>query len=157
MIMRTCLAIAIVVVVTPIAMGVSLAEERGREAELRIAIEAFGRAFREADVQGLERLLSDDYVHVNGGSGNVIGRDDWLEWVAARRAEIDSGELLITEYRVEDLSIVFHGNTAIAVGAVFSSQVRNGTSSTLRIRFSNTWLYEDSTWRRAAFHDSAIP
>lgn len=150
------LALTVSLILTATAQGASPADEGGREAELRIAIEAFGQAFREADVQELERLLSDEYVHVNGGSGNVIGREDWLEWVKSRRAEIDGGELFITEYRIEDLRIIFHGDTAIAVGAVFSRQVRNGESSTLRIRFSNTWLYEDSKWRRAAFHDSPI-
>ena len=150
------LALTVSLILAATAQAAPPADEGGREAELRIAIEAFGRAFREADVQELERLLSDEYVHVNGSSGNVIGREDWLEWVESRRAEIENGELSITEYRVEDLRIVFHGDTAIVVGAVFSSQVRNGASSTLRIRFSNTWLYEDSKWRRATFHDSLI-
>ena len=124
--------------------------------DMRSVPEAFGRAFREADVEQLERLLSDNYIHVNGGSGNVLSRETWLEWVASRRAEIESRELNITEYRIEDVAIVMHGNTAIVVGTVFSSQVKSGALSTLRVRFSNTWIYENSEWRRAAFHDSPI-
>jgi hypothetical protein len=74
----------------------------------------------------------------------------------ARRARIENGELSITEYRIEDLSVVIHGDTAIVVGTVISSQVTGGATSTNRVRFSNTWLYSNSTWRRVAFHDSPI-
>jgi ketosteroid isomerase-like protein len=155
--MKMILAIAAISMFAPSAQGAAPAGEDSREADLRSAIQAFGEAFRVADAQELGLLLSDDYVHVNGGSGNVIDREDWLRWVESRRREIHNGELIIREYRIEDLRIVIHGDTAIVVGAVFSKEVRNGQSHTVRIRFSNTWLYEDSKWRRAAFHDSAIP
>lgn len=138
------------------ALGAPMPEETSREAELRDAVHTFGQAFLEADVPTLRGLLTEDYVHVNGGSGNVLGRGEWLDWVKARRAQIEREELRITEYRIEDLSIVSHGNTAIVVGTVFSRQVSGGESSTSRIRFSNTWLYQKGKWRRAAFHDSPL-
>ena len=155
--MKIILAIAMISMFAPAAQSAPPAGEDSREADLRSAIEAFAEAFRVADVQELGLLLAENYVHVNGGSGNVIGREDWLAWVESRRREIQKRELVIGEYRIEDLRIVIHGDTAIVVGAVFSEEVRNDQPRTVRVRFSNTWLYEDSKWRRAAFHDSAIP
>ena len=135
----------------------ALAEETDREAELRAAVEAFESAFVEADGAKLESMLTDDYVHVNGGSGSVINRDQWLSWIESRRGQLVDGDLVITDYRTEDLSIIVHGDTGIVTGIVFSTRVLNGRWSTAQLRFSNTWLYDGSSWKRAAFHDSALP
>ena len=134
-----------------------MAEDAHREAEVRAVVNAFGRAFVEADVLILDSFLTDNYVHVNGGSGNVLDRDDWLEWVKLRRAEIQRGELVVSDYKIGDVRITVDGDTAIVTGTVFSSVNKNGNSSTSRIRFSNIWLYQKGVWRRAAFHDSPLP
>ena len=136
--------------------GAALAEEVDREAEVRDAVNAFGRAYLEADVPTLKSLLTENYVHVNGRSGNVLNREDWLLWVKSRRSEIENGELVISDYRVEDVNVALDGNTAIVVGMVYLSQTRNGNSRTAKIRFSNTWLYREGEWHRAAFHDSPL-
>jgi len=136
--------------------GAALTEEVDREAEVRAAVNAFGRAYLEADVPTLKSLLTENYVHVNGRSRNVLNREDWLLWVKSRRSEIENGELVISDYRVEDVKVALDGNTAIVIGMVFLSQARNGNSRTSRIRFSNTWLYREGKWRRAAFHDSPL-
>ena len=134
-----------------------MAEEADREAEVRAAVNAFGRAFVEADVPTLESFLSENYVHVNGGSGNVLNRDDWLKWMKSRRSEIEKGELVVDDYRIEDVRIALDGDTATVIGTVFSSVSRNGNSKTSKIRFSNIWLYREGVWRRAVFHDSPLP
>ena len=155
--MRIVLSLIAIAAIAFNALGASHSETVDREVELRKAVDTFGRAFLEADVPSLRLLLTDNYVHVNGGSGNVLNRTDWLNWVESRRAQIDSKELQITEYRIEDVRTVIHGDTAIVIGTIFSSQVTGGKVGTSRIRFSNTWLYRDAKWLRAAFHDSPVP
>jgi hypothetical protein len=155
--MRIVLSLIALSVIALNALGASSSEEANRKAELQEAVDAFGRAFLEADVSTLRGLLAENYVHVNGRSGNVLNRNDWLEWVESRRAQIDSKELQITEYRIEDVRTVIHGNTAIVTGTIFSKQVTGGEFRTSRIRFTNTWLYRDARWLRAAFHDSPVP
>jgi hypothetical protein len=155
--MRIVLSLVAVSVIAFNALGASPSDEASRKAELQKAVDTFGRAFLEADVPALGLLLADNYVHVNGTSGNVLNRTDWLDWVASRRAQIDNEELQVTEYRIEDVEAVIHGDTAIVIGTVFSSQVTGGEFTTSRIRFTNTWLYRDAKWLRAAFHDSALP
>jgi len=155
--MRIVLSLIAMSAIALNALGASPSEKVDREAELRKAVDTFGRAFLEADVPALRLLLTDKYVHVNGRSGNVLNRSEWLNWVESRRAQIDSKELQITEYRIEDVRTIIHGDTAIVIGTIFSSQVTGGEVGTSRIRFSNTWLYRDARWLRAAFHDSPVP
>ena len=154
--MKIVLYMAVVSVLALDSLGAPLSDEAVREAELRSAVQAFGRAYVEADVSELGLLLTENYVHVNGSTGNVLGREDWLEWVSSRRAQIETGELRILEYRIEDVAIVSHDTTAIVVGTVYSSQLTGDVSSTTRVRFSNTWLYRNEKWIRASFHDSPI-
>ena len=155
--MARSISIFFITFMTLIVHRIALPEEADREAEVRAAVNAFGRAYVEADVPTLEYFLSENYVHVNGGSGNALNRDDWLKFVKSRRVEIDNGELVVIDYRIEDVKVVLDGNTAIVIGMWYSSQSRNGNSSTSKIRFSNTWLYREGVWRRAAFHDSPLP
>ena len=153
-------SIFLITIMTLIASGAVVAERVegvDREAEVLAVVKAFGRAYVEADVETLETLLFEKYVHVNGRSGNVLNRGEWLEWVTSRRAEIENGELVVSDYRIEDVEVVLDGTTAIVIGVVYSSQSRNGNTDTSGIRFSNLWLYRKGAWRRAAFHDSPIP
>ena len=117
--MRTVFSLIAVSVIAFNAHGASPPDEARRKAELQEAVDRFGRAYLEADVPALRLLLADNYVHVNGSSGNVLNRSDWLDWVRSRRAQIDNEELQITEYRVENVESVIHGDTAIVIGTEF--------------------------------------
>jgi len=132
-------------------------KNNNREKEVQAAFENFSRAFLEADVEALGNALTTDYVHINGRSGTVINRDDWLSWVKTRRKELENKELQISDYRVEDVVIKTYENTAIVTGVVYSSGERNGEAFAFQVRFTNTWILMDGTWYRAAFHDSPLP
>ena len=85
------------------------AQQTTPEHEVRAAVSAFARAFQEADVSVLQTLLTENYIHVNGGSGNVLNRDQWLTWVASRRVEIDRGDFVYETYQVEGLQVQLYG------------------------------------------------
>ena len=133
-----------------------LAEAASHEADVRAAVESFGRAFAEADVPTLEAFLTDTYVHVNGRTDNVLNRDEWLSWVKTRRTELETGDLVVSEYGIEDLEVDLYGEAAVVTGVVHSKVSRNGDPFENRIRFTNVWVLEGAAWRRAAFHDSAV-
>jgi hypothetical protein len=134
----------------------ALAEVSSREAAVRTAVASFGSAFVEADVPTLEALLTDTYVHVNGSSGNILNRNEWLTWVKTRQAELEAGTLVVSDYRIEDLEVELFGEAAVVTGVAISSGIRNGDSFDTRLRFSNVWIFGGGGWRRAAFHDSPI-
>ena len=128
-----------------------------REQQVRKAVEAFSEAFEKADAATLRAMLTDDYVHINGRSGNMLDGAAWLLWIGSRRGDIESGKLFIESYRVDQIKINLHGGTAIVTGVVSTRTQRDGVVTDHRIRFANVWVEQDQHWRRAAFHDSPLP
>jgi tetratricopeptide (TPR) repeat protein len=128
-----------------------------REKKVRSAVSSFGRAYQAADVVALQALLTKDYVHVNGNSGSVLNRDEWLSWVKSRREELDSGDLIIGAYEIENLSVEFYGDAAMVRSTVVSTgQRKKGKPFASRIRVTNVWVESDGAWRRAAFYDASV-
>jgi ketosteroid isomerase-like protein len=127
------------------------------ENEVRTSVAAFARAFQEADVSVLETILTENYIHVNGGSGNRLDRDQWLTWIASRRLEIESGDFVYETYLVEDLQVQLYGDSAVVVGVTRSNGQRNGVPFTNAGNFTNIWVRQNGVWRRAGFHDSPLP
>jgi len=132
------------------------AQEIPAEQEVRAAVSAFGEAFVEADVAALRDLLTEQYLHVNGLSGSVLNRSEWLEWMTSRQAALASGGLLIHEYTVTDLRVRLYGTTAVVTGRVDSRGVHSEAPFSSQVRFTNVWVNEQGSWRRAAFHDSPL-
>jgi tetratricopeptide (TPR) repeat protein len=128
-----------------------------REQSVRDAVEAFAAAFVSADSLVLDGMLTDDYVHVNGSSGDVVDRGRWLRWVASQRKGIERGGIVIAAYRVDDLKVMLHNDAAVVTGVVLSHGKRAGKPFQTRLRFTNVWVDQEGSWRRASFHDSALP
>ena len=124
---------------------------------VRTAIDEFAVAYATADVQALDALLADPYLHVNGGSGTVIARAEWLAWVATQRAALEAGTLIIDEYEIKDLSMRMRRDSANVTGIVSTRGSRDGVPFSREIRFTNVWVKEGEAWKRAMFHDSEIP
>jgi hypothetical protein len=126
-------------------------------AALHAALDAFGAAFREADVEALDTLLTVSYMHTNGSSGQVLTKDEWLEFVRRRRADLRSGRLQIHRYETSGVAIRWCSGAAIVSSQVASSGKNNGQSFESRLRVTQLWLRLGTRWRRAAFHDSPLP
>ena len=139
------------------ATGPAHSSQMDREQSVRDAVSAFAVAYAAADVVALEAMLTEDYVHVNGRTGNVIGREAWLEWVASRRVAIDRGGVVITWYLVDEVNVVVQTDAAVVTGVVHSRGKKGGRPFASHIRFTNTWIAEGGVWRRASFHDSPLP
>lgn len=126
-------------------------------AALNVALDAFSAAFRSADTEALDTLLTASYLHTNGGTGQVLGKDEWLEFVRRRRADLRSGRLQIETYETSDVTIRWCSGAAIVSSQVTSGGRNNGRSFESRLRVTQLWLRLGTRWRRAAFHDSPLP
>lgn len=124
---------------------------------VRTAVDEFAEAYVAADVVALDALLADPYLHVNGGSGTVTGREEWLAWVGTQREALDAGTLLYDKYEIKDLTIRMRRDSAHVTGIVSTSGVRDQVPFFSEIRFTNVWVKEGDTWKRAMFHDSLVP
>jgi len=125
--------------------------------DVRAAIDHFAEAYVAADVAALDELLADPYLHVDGDTGKLLGRDEWLAWVASQRAAIDRGDLVIAGYEIGDLTIRMRRDAANVTGVLHTSGTRGGEPFERAIRFTNVWIKEGDAWKRAMFHDSAMP
>jgi ketosteroid isomerase-like protein len=119
-------------------------------ADVRAAVGRFAEAFRDGDVKTLESLLADDYRHTNGGTGSVLDREGWLNYVRTR------GPVSFTRYENEDLKIDLRGDVAIVTGVNRSAGTRGGGDFDMALRFTQTWVRTGEGWKRASFHDSPI-
>jgi hypothetical protein len=126
------------------------------EKSLYETVDIFANAFVTADVDLLERLLTDNYIHVNGGSGNIIRKKAWLNWLLSRKVQLDTGKYKITHYKIDLQNVVMTGNTAVVVGKAESAGINKEEPFSSVLRFSNTWICSDLGWRRASFHDSML-
>ena len=126
-------------------------------ASLDRAVTEFGAAFARADTAGLDTLLTDDYVHTNGGTASVLDKARWLAYVGGRRAELESGRLRLDRYETSGMTVQWNPPVAVVLAQVTSEGVRDGRTFTSRVQVTQVWLHRGGRWRRAAFHDSPLP
>jgi Domain of unknown function (DUF4440) len=124
---------------------------------LERALDAFSAAFLRAEEKALDTLLTDDYVHTNGGTGSVLDKARWLEYIRTRRAELASGRLRVDRYESTDVTIRWHGDAAVVSSQVVSEGSRDGRPFAARLQVTQVWVRSGGKWRRAAFHDSPLP
>jgi hypothetical protein len=139
-------------------LGIASAEpDSARQAALRAALEAFSRAFRHADAAALDTLLTAEYLHTNGGSGAVLDRTRWLDYVRNRRADLRGGKLRVDRYETSAVTVRWHQSTAVVSSEIVSEGIQNGAPFASRLRVTQVWIHSGGRWQRAAFHDTPIP
>jgi len=122
---------------------------------LEETIDAFNQAFAVCEVQKLQQLITDNYKHTNGNNP-AISRKQWLNYLNRRKAQIESGQLVVNRYELSEREIEFIGNTALLTGKVTVEGVRDSVSFSREIRISNFWVLQEGQWKRAGFHDTRI-
>ena len=123
------------------------AEDAGKEALL--AIDASWNSLRlESDVEGLERLLCDDWL-LTHSDGRVQDKADYLGELSRRtRANQAIGN--------EEVEVRLQGDTAVVTGTSVQAGTRNGQPWSGRFRFTRTWIRREGEWRMLASHSSRI-
>ncbi len=125
------------------------------ERQVRKRVEQFSQAFVRADAVALAPLLAEDYMHTNA-NGSVLGKSQWLAYIATRKTELETGRLTLESYANEDVQVRIYGATAVVTGMNRARGKRDGQAFQTRLRFTHVWVYRRGKWLRAAFHDSAV-
>ena len=125
------------------------------EDTLEKTLDEFQNAFSNADVQLLSNLITDDYLHTNA-SGNVIGKEDWLNWLSGRRKDMDANIFSYTTYEIKDRQIKYYEKMAIVSSLIQTAGINKAGDFLTNIRTTEVWIKENSNWSRAAFHDSYL-
>ncbi|WP_242084260.1 nuclear transport factor 2 family protein [Aestuariivivens sediminis] len=118
-------------------------------------IEEFNAAFIDGNVDKLESMITDNYLHTNSSS-KVIRKDDWLAYLVKRKNEIESGKLIVKDYKMDETEIEIYDNMAIVTGKISFSTSKLDEQKEHEIRITNIWIKDKDIWKRAGFHDTRI-
>ncbi len=142
------------VLVLLLAIGCSKKQPPSLEG-LSDTIEAFNEAFVSGDTTKLASMITDNYVHTNS-SWKSFGKEKWLSYMKTRRNKLDDGILRINEYTMDEYSVEPFENTALVTARIISKGTENDISFEKSFRVTNLWVFENGSWKRAAFHDTLI-
>ena len=100
------------------------------------------KATREGDLDALKRVLHADYSHVTG-SGSVMNREQYLEWVRA----------MPRRHERHDLSVRCYGHAAVLLGGLTNHLSQpDGSTRVIETMVTQTAVREAGVWRFVAFH-----
>ena len=113
------------------------------------AIDASWNQLRlKPDVEGLDRLLCDDWLSTHS-DGRVQDKAGYLRELSNRSRANQAIENQDVEVRLE-------GDTAVVTGTSVQAGTRNGQAWSGRFRFTRTWVRREGGWRMLASHASRI-
>ncbi|WP_408041602.1 nuclear transport factor 2 family protein [Tenacibaculum amylolyticum] len=133
----------------------SISLDEKSKAALLTSINKFNTAFQKGDVTTLANMITSDYIHTNSSS-KAIRKENWLNYLHKRAAQIQSGDIQVLSYKMDEIKTIFHGNSAIVTGKVTVITKKDNTLTENSYRVTNIWIYESGNWKRAAFHDGKI-
>jgi ketosteroid isomerase-like protein len=107
------------------------------------------QAWVQRDTQTLEQILADDYTLAGTGDA-LIGKGQYV-------AGLDNPEFRTTSATIADLRIRVYGDAAVVTGrATYQGWSKKRGKYVHRLRFTDTFIQRDSTWKCVATHASAL-
>jgi ketosteroid isomerase-like protein len=118
------------------------------EAEIRNLEARRFRALTEADVQTLERLLSDDliYTHASG----------WRQTKAELLASIRSGELRYHSFAADEVNVRGYGNVVLATGRAAAKVRAKGQELNVSLFYLEAYVKQDGRWQLVAWQSTRL-
>ena len=123
--------------------------------ELLARIELFNSAFQKGEVEKLELMITNNYLHTNSSSKS-IGRNDWVAYLKKRKKDLANGDLIVDNYKMDETQIEMYDDMAIVTAKISFSSKKYGELKESEIRITNVWVKEGGVWKRAGFHDTRI-
>jgi ketosteroid isomerase-like protein len=119
------------------------------EADVLAAERQFFDALIESNGDGLDALLSDDFILVDVMTGSEMARSGLIDVVKSGLLKFDS--IAPAEVRVR-----VHGSTAIVNGRTEMSGHYGPASFTARSRYTHVYLHDGSRWRLTSAQGTPI-
>jgi ketosteroid isomerase-like protein len=124
--------------------------------ELRALRDGLLDAFEKKDIDRMLTYLTDNVV-ITVQNAEVVRGHDGVRKFHQRMSEGDNRlvESLKTNLEVDDLSILYNGDAAIAFGSMNDQfKLKRGMEFDLHSRWTATLVKQDGSWKVAAFHVS---
>ena len=118
-------------------------------------VEEFNTAFRDGEIEKLEVMITNNYLHTNSNSKS-IRKNDWVEYLAKRKEELKSGKLIVEDYEMNETEVEIYDDMAIVTAKISFSTIKSDEQKENEFRITNIWVKEKGIWKRAGFHDTRI-
>ena len=118
-------------------------------------IKEFNIAFRDGEIEKLESMITNNYLHTNSSSKS-IRKTDWLNYLGKRKSELITGSLVVENYEMSETDFEIYDDMAIVTAKISFSTIRSDERKENEIRITNVWVKEEGSWKRAGFHDTRI-
>ncbi len=117
--------------------------------------EEFNIAFRDGEIDKLEAMITNNYLHTNSNSKS-IRKSNWLAYLAKRKEELTSGKLVVNNYEMNETEVEIYDDMAIVTAKISFSTIKSDEKKENEFRTTNVWVKEEGIWKRAGFHDTRI-
>lgn len=133
----------------PMTEGMMVPEPVLESDDVIEADDGFFAALLDADGEGLDRIVHDDFAIIDVSSGRVAGRAEFLDAIAAREVSFDRIEP--SERRVRR-----YGGSALVLGRT-SMLIRMGDVSIMASsRYTHVFIEDGGRWRIVAAQGTPI-
>lgn len=140
--------ITLLIVVAALTCGLSLAQTPPQQEVLRFERDAC-KAFLDADVSALERVLTSDFT-LTLSNGEVSTRADEIN-------ELRSGKVHYDVFENYDMLARLYGSdTAVVLGKTRVKGISDGKPFDRVVQFTDTLIKRDGRWQLAAGHVSPV-
>jgi ketosteroid isomerase-like protein len=114
------------------------AQEKDQNVSARIlALErAWNLAESAGDTKSLVALFDDELIYVDV-DGSLLNKTQFLAHIKSAHPE---------QIVTESMNVQVFDDTAIVNGTYRTNELKNGKSIVRRGRFTDTWIYKNSTW-----------
>lgn len=117
--------------------------------EISAIEEQWHKALERADVDWLDRLLSDDWTITNG-SGQMISKSELL-------SDLRNGGIRYESSIPSEIAIRLHGNTAVVTKISTDKTSYSGQPGGGRAQMTDVFAKEHGQWHCIASHASRLP
>jgi ketosteroid isomerase-like protein len=145
------LVIVVFIFATGLVSGQSVKQNEALEQEIRKLEAAEADAVLRSDLTALDKIWAEDFTVNNPGNRISKGRAEVVK-------QVRSGIIKYSSFVREIETIVFHGNTVVALGLETVTPTGNapGAGQILRRRFTNIWIKKKGKWLLTARQASII-
>jgi len=118
------------------------------EKELIKLEEQWAKAYLDRDTKAIDRFEADDWSCTDA-EGKVTSK-------AQEHADVGSGTYQATEFKMSDLKVRTHGDTAVVTGRQTEVATMAGKDASAVFQITDTWFRRDGLWQCLATHVSKI-
>jgi len=116
--------------------------KRDAMAEISDLEKAFSEAIFRGDAAAFDHMTSDDYTVISD-SGDLLTKQETLEWLAKRKAEYRYLEK-------DDLNIRVYGDAAVVTGRSVQTRLEHGKDYNGAYRFTEVYIRQKGRWLAVA-------